>query len=67
MESKCHVGKECRYPSPGGFDVRNHALTVVLDLVDKQPVPECISTEDCIDCDNWEYVEEDFLVSEELK
>ncbi|KAG0270572.1 putative lipase atg15 [Actinomortierella ambigua] len=68
MESRCHLGKVCRYDTVGELGwhqgIQHHTILAFIDVVDKwqnltkgrETVPPCEAQGECEDCTQWEYV-----------
>ncbi|KAG0225476.1 putative lipase atg15 [Actinomortierella wolfii] len=68
MESRCHLGKVCRYDTMGELGwrqgIQHHTILAFIDVVDqwqnltkgREIVPPCEAQGDCQDCTQWEYV-----------
>lgn len=59
METHCHSGLECVYDVVNDFGWRqgvntHRILNVIHDVISKyNSTPECVRTDDCVDCFNW--------------
>lgn len=68
IETKCHIGNVCEYDAIGKLGIREsittHPLRYVIDNVISQwkddngttILPECTLSTDCIECENWNYI-----------
>ncbi|KAI8361630.1 Alpha/Beta hydrolase protein [Mortierella sp. GBAus27b] len=64
MESKCHTGRTCVYDpvkeDNWGVDIRKHRLMDTIEGVLKvKEVPVCKVEEDCEDCKDWTFKDDD--------
>lgn len=60
MESKCHIGRVCKYQLEGGIDIAKHGMKTVLEMIETGPdVPECVFQRDCEDCSDWTFVDDE--------
>lgn len=60
MESRCHTGHECVYPSSALPTVNEHRMTEVLKnhVLPTQPPPACkrLDPRQCTDCGEWRFL-----------
>jgi lipase ATG15 len=60
--TKCHIGKSCIYNAKDklniGESLWNHRINFVINNIISQwqnDMPECLTINDCNDCENWKY------------
>jgi lipase ATG15 len=57
METKCHTGNVCVYPSDSFETINEHRIEILINnYILVEPVPICTFQSNCNDCDKWTFV-----------